>query len=315
MSEDRSMLKGAACASGIAPPKPKRPLTIFNLFSILERNFIVQQNQKRASASSNAPEETNANHVDPYLATRPERYRDVVLPPNWYVVGMNRVKRSKHEVHGVISFNDLTKEISNRWKSVDAKTKQYCKMIAADELERYQRDMAEYEAKYGKDAVKAQKRKCDSQSNKNIIAQNNQLLKSDGIPVCTNNAMASQFREAVAGLATFVARRDIPSQATAPQHWYACNPVPAQPDRGKSDENYQSTNSGAWSTCKPIGGQTKTNNVGEDNHSTNSAQGSGHSPTLSEYLPDDQEAALALVGNNYDNILHGEELEKAFDSD
>ncbi len=41
----------------------------------------------------------------------------------------------------------------------------------------------------------------------------------------------------------------------------------------------------------------------------------GHSPTLSDYLPDDQEAALALVGNNYDNILHGEELEKAFDSD
>ncbi|KAL7520454.1 hypothetical protein ACHAWX_005565 [Stephanocyclus meneghinianus] len=314
MSDDQSTLTRAACASGFNPPKPKRPLTIFNLFSILERNFIVQQNQKRASASSNAPEDTNAS-LDPYLATRPERYRDVVLPPNWYVVGMNRVKRSKHEVHGVISFDDLTKEISLRWKSVDAETKQYCNMIAADELERYQRDVAEYKATYGKDGVKAQKRKCESQSNNNIIAQNNQLLKSDGIPVCTNNAMGSQFREAVAGLAAVAARRDIPIQATAPQHWYACNPVPAQLDRGKSDENYQSTNSGAWSTCKPFGAQTKTNNVGEANHSTNSAQGSGHSPTLSEYLPDDQEAALALVGNNYDNILHGEELEKAFDSD
>ena len=59
----------------------------------------------------------------------------------------------------------------------------------------------------------------------------------------------------------------------------------------------------------------KKNNVGEDNHSTNTTQVRGHSPTLSDYLPDDQEAALALVENNYDNILHGEELEKAFDSD
>jgi hypothetical protein len=56
-------------------------------------------------------------------------------------------------------------------------------------------------------------------------------------------------------------------------------------------------------------------NAWEDNHSTNSTKSRGRSPTLSEYLPDDQEAALALVGNNYDNILHGDELEKAFDSD
>ena len=59
----------------------------------------------------------------------------------------------------------------------------------------------------------------------------------------------------------------------------------------------------------------KKNYFGEDNHSTNSTQGRGRSPTLSDYLPDDQEAAVALVGNNYDNILNGEELEKAFDSD
>lgn len=58
-----------------------------------------------------------------------------------------------------------------------------------------------------------------------------------------------------------------------------------------------------------------SSNPGENDHSTDCASGRNHSPTLSEYLPDDQEAALALVGNNYDNILYGEELEKAFDSD
>jgi hypothetical protein len=32
-------------------------------------------------------------------------------------------------------------------------------------------------------------------------------------------------------------------------------------------------------------------------------------------LPDDKEEALKLVDNDSDNILYGEELEKAFDSD
>jgi len=184
MSDDRSTFKGAAVTTGSTPPKPRRPLTIFNLFSILERNFIVQQNQKRASAPSNAPEDTKAT-VDHYLSTRPEKYREVVLPSNWYVVGMNRVKRSKHKVHGVISFNELTKELSNGWKSLDANTKQYCEMIAADELERYRMDMAAYDAMYGKDAVKSQKQTRETHS-KTILVENNDRVTSDDIPECTN---------------------------------------------------------------------------------------------------------------------------------
>ncbi len=70
-----------------------------------------------------------------------------------------------------------------------------------------------------------------------------------------------------------------------------------------------------WSMWNPVQAQIKQSNSWEYNHSSNSIKSRGPSPTLSEYLPDDQEAALALVGNNYENILHGEELEKAFDSD
>jgi hypothetical protein len=170
MSRQQSTTQHDASKNGIIPPKPKRLLTVFNLFSILERNFIVQQCQKRASVPPNAATDIN---TDPYLATRPERYRDVVLPSNWYVVGMNRVKRSKHKVHGVISFNDLTKEISNRWKSVDAETKHYCEIIAANELERYQRDMATYEAIYGKVATKAEKHTRKIHSKDNGVTNNN----------------------------------------------------------------------------------------------------------------------------------------------
>ncbi|KAL7517122.1 hypothetical protein ACHAWX_002072 [Stephanocyclus meneghinianus] len=154
MSHDQSMLKHTTDIKGGIPPKPKRPLTVFNLFCILERNYIVQQNQKRSAIPSNASTDIN---TDPYVATRPERYRDVVLPSNWYVVGMNRVKRSKHKVHGVISFNELTKQTSNRWKSVDAETKKYCEIIAVDELQRYRRDMAQYEAKIGKGCSRSSK--------------------------------------------------------------------------------------------------------------------------------------------------------------
>ncbi|KAL7479860.1 hypothetical protein ACHAW6_005590 [Cyclotella cf. meneghiniana] len=199
MSQYQPKFKHEAVIRGNIPPKPKRPLTVFNLFSILERNFIVQQNQKRASTPSAS---TDIN-TDPYLATRPERYRDVVLPFNWFVVGMNRVKRSKHKVHGVISFNELTKEISNRWKSVDAETRKYCETIAADELQRYRRNMAAYESTYGQDAVKAQKRTRAKHFSNNCIAKNNQCLRNDDIPEC-RHARGSQLREMENGLASVV---------------------------------------------------------------------------------------------------------------
>jgi hypothetical protein len=66
------------------PPKPKRPLTVFNLFGKLERNYIVQSSQKLAHVSSESggtagtTPESSIDAVDPYLELRPAKYRDIV---------------------------------------------------------------------------------------------------------------------------------------------------------------------------------------------------------------------------------------------
>jgi hypothetical protein len=72
------------------PPKPKRPLTVYNLFGKLERNYIVQSSQKRAHVSSESgstegtTSESSIDAVDPYLELRPAKYRDIVSTTSWY---------------------------------------------------------------------------------------------------------------------------------------------------------------------------------------------------------------------------------------
>jgi hypothetical protein len=72
------------------PPKPKRPLTVFNLFGKLERNYIVQSSQKRAPdpLQSSSTEGTTSEHspaaADPYLELRPAKYRDIVSTARTY---------------------------------------------------------------------------------------------------------------------------------------------------------------------------------------------------------------------------------------
>lgn len=63
------------------PPKPKRPLTVFNLFGKLERSLILQSAQSLIPLSlerSIREDATCKNKVDPYLELRPERYRYIV---------------------------------------------------------------------------------------------------------------------------------------------------------------------------------------------------------------------------------------------
>jgi hypothetical protein len=139
--------------SVIIPLKPKRPLTCYGIFSVLERNIIWQKDQKQTPTSS---KEFFESADASYAALRPERYRHLVLPVDWYVVGMNRKKRNDHINHGMISFNDLSKAIADKWKTVDAETKAYCELIANSEHHRYEIELAAYIDTYGEDAVKAQ---------------------------------------------------------------------------------------------------------------------------------------------------------------
>ncbi|KAL7487536.1 hypothetical protein ACHAW6_015161 [Cyclotella cf. meneghiniana] len=230
----------------VIPPKPRRPLTCYGIFSVLERNFIWQEDN--SMIPSNVSQDRG---VDPYAATRPERYRDLVLPSNWFVVGMNRKKRAKRNDHRVIPFKDLTKTIAERWRSVSPEIKAYCEIIANDELERYLRDIVAYKEKYGKDAVKAR-------VNKKRKSRKAQVGK------CYNSA------------------EDSDSSGTGNN----C-------DDEYNDESSDSEVSGMSSNAMQVE--------------------CGH--RLSDYLSDDRSEALELVGYNYNNILSGKELLKAFDDD
>ncbi|KAL7475574.1 hypothetical protein ACHAW6_001487 [Cyclotella cf. meneghiniana] len=142
------------------PPVPKRPLTAYNLFYILERNYIVQQHQKTRSSLLKGYD----TKVDPYASERPIKYRSLVLPANWYVVGMNRTKRSDYKNHGLISFTNLSKTISEMWKEVDEEVKLYCKKLACREMNRYRYEQELFKEKYGEEAFEAQKKKYNKRS-------------------------------------------------------------------------------------------------------------------------------------------------------
>ena len=125
---------------GDIPPRPKRPLTVFNLFGKLERNFTVQSSQKQirsefGNTEGNIFENVDSTAVDPYLKLRPEKYRHIVsklisnsnhsrdvprftygwisiaqtLPYDWFKAGKNKTKRQHHQNHGVIDFKNLSK--------------------------------------------------------------------------------------------------------------------------------------------------------------------------------------------------------------
>ena len=165
------------------PPKPKRPLTIFNLFSKLERNYIIQSSQKRPStqttSESTVTESSDVSEVDPYFEQRPERYKDVILPPDWFKVGRNKNKRRFHESHGVISFKDLSKAISDKWNTVDDETRQFCEMIYAAQLEEYRKETEDYANIYGEEALNAQKRTYKKQKSGKHTTMHTRDVESD----------------------------------------------------------------------------------------------------------------------------------------
>lgn len=145
------------------PPKPSRPFTCYNVFSILERAYIIQTHEKYCV---DLPERAD---VDGGL--RPEKYRGLILPENWYVVGVNRKKRKDHKTHGVISFSDLSNAIAENWRTVDDETRAYCQYLADLEIVRYRKDLSAYIEKYGEEAAKTPRKKRKKKHNPEAAAK------------------------------------------------------------------------------------------------------------------------------------------------
>ena len=93
------------------PLLPPRPYTAYNIFFQIEREYILQQ---LGVVPKLKPEDifstSNVNYDGPPL---PARYQDLTLPYDWHVPGKGRRKKRRHKAsHGVISFTDLSKQIS-----------------------------------------------------------------------------------------------------------------------------------------------------------------------------------------------------------
>ena len=163
------------------PDPPTRPFTEYHVFSQLERNYILQ------TASDDQREITrDFREIDDDAALRPARYQGIILPKNWQRKGMSlpasqipspslprltrrlpslasnqtgsrAKKRSQRSSHGIISFLELSKMISKRWKEADIETRSFCRVVAEKELENYRGEMKAYVEKYGEDALKVAK--------------------------------------------------------------------------------------------------------------------------------------------------------------
>lgn len=103
---------------------PSRPLSAYNLFFKDERQRILDSlPTNNPSNKKEGPEDVK----DP---------RDEITWPG-----------KRRRPHGKIGFENLAKEIGSRWKLIDEETKEYYKKLALEDLQRYSREMQEYEGR------------------------------------------------------------------------------------------------------------------------------------------------------------------------
>ena len=71
-----------------------------------------------------------------------------LLAAHWQ---QDRSKKRRHrKTHGKINFTTLSKLVSQRWKDLEEGQKQFYRQVAAQDFERYQREMDEYKKRLGK---------------------------------------------------------------------------------------------------------------------------------------------------------------------
>jgi len=177
MDPSLNNISGETAAAAIpARPRsarPQRPFTEYNVFFQLEREFLLQSREDGLSNGAYTVkrilDQERQVESPEKVALRPRKYRHLILPSDWYVVGSKytgkgdpnsyRRDRKHRKTHGVISFVELTKLVSSKWKVVDPETKDYCRNIAQGEYKRYRKELDEFIMIYGADAAKGKKRK------------------------------------------------------------------------------------------------------------------------------------------------------------
>lgn len=134
--------------------RPLRPYTSYNLYFTLEKERLLQE--KGEGYAANPP---SAENIDTNQSSRPAQFRHLILPKDWYIVNAERKKlrdnkKKRPPPHGVLSFLELTKLVSEGWRNVDKETKRFCDALAAQELERYKKNVEDFVSRHGEDAAK-----------------------------------------------------------------------------------------------------------------------------------------------------------------
>jgi hypothetical protein len=159
------------------PKKPLRPLTAYQTYLQIEREYIIQ--------TMDGEDSDKSLHDDKvYLDYVPERYRQIKLSPEWYFGPGKRSKKRKHRKgHGKVGFLELSRMISSRWAKLDEThpdIKRFVQKIADQELAEYRRDMAAYK-RYIK--------------NNGLITPSDQLSREDS-PVLENDLKGFAYHPA-----------------------------------------------------------------------------------------------------------------------
>ncbi len=164
---------------------PSRPFTPYIVFFQLERERILQEYGEGYAAIPPSTKDTNAS-------ARPKSYRELILAKDWYIAGSKRnddgIDKKKRRVHGIMTFVQLTKLISQNWASADKQVKEYCTLMSQENTRRYRIEMDAYIEKYGYESVKRtyKKRKVNVKLNSTAVVSDkskksiNQVKKLDG---------------------------------------------------------------------------------------------------------------------------------------
>lgn len=135
---------------------PSRPFTPYNVFFQLERERILQEHGEGYAAIPPSVEDAHAS-------ARPPSYRNLILAEDWYIAGSKRkdgsTDKKKRRVHGILTFVQLSKLISQNWASADKQVKEYCTFMSQENTRRYRMEMDAYIEKYGYESVKRTNKK------------------------------------------------------------------------------------------------------------------------------------------------------------